>query len=95
MPAPDPARGPLTVTLYAKPGCHLCDELYDLLRDLQEVLPFTLVERNIADDPRDFARYRDVIPVVEIPGAETLVPPHDAGALRDALLASIQARDGS
>lgn len=57
-----------TVTLYTKPGCHLCDEARDALLRVQAAQPFALVEVNIQDDPDLFAQYGEQIPVVTLDG---------------------------
>jgi hypothetical protein len=57
------------VTLYTRPGCHLCDEARGGLAELQGAVgDFELVEVNIEDDDRLHARYLERIPVVEIGG---------------------------
>jgi hypothetical protein len=58
-----------TVTLIAKPGCHLCDDarvvvdrvLHELDRDGVGV---RLIEHSILEEPQLAARYADDIPVV-------------------------------
>ena len=52
------------LTLYSKPGCHLCEELRRLLDELQPDLGFALEEIDITLDPALFARYRHDIPVL-------------------------------
>lgn len=86
MDAAGSAATPLVATLYTKPGCGLCDELRHLLLELQREFDFTLVERNIEESAEEFARYRYLIPVLSIPGAEDLCPPHDAETVRRALV---------
>lgn len=58
------------MTLYSKPGCHLCEELRTLLDDLQPELGFTLEEINIEQDEALFAKYRHDIPVLLADGKE-------------------------
>ncbi len=77
---------PIAVTLYGKPGCHLCDDLRAILDELRGEFDFALVERNIEDDPGDFARFRHSIPVLDVAGKSLLYPPHDTVSLRQALL---------
>ncbi|MCU1473503.1 glutaredoxin family protein [Amnibacterium sp.] len=80
-----------TVTLIAKPGCHLCDDaravvdrvLADLDRDGVGV---RLVERNILEEPQLAARYADDIPVVLIDERMHGRWRIDAEALREDLL---------
>lgn len=71
----------MQVTLYSRPGCHLCEDLKADLGLLQEAADFTLVERNIEDDPGDKARYQYLIPVLEIENGPLLYPPHDWATL--------------
>ncbi len=58
------------VTLYTKPGCHLCNPVRKTILDARLVRPFEFEERNILDDPADFERFREAIPVVTVDGAE-------------------------
>ena len=60
----------MTVTLYAKPGCHLCEEVRELLAELAIDGSFTLEEINIELDATLFAAYRYDIPVVLVDGRE-------------------------
>jgi len=71
------------VTLYAKAGCHLCDEarayLEDALADLSQnsaapdaLERLDLRETDIRTDPVLFERYRYRIPVITVDGAERL-----------------------
>jgi glutaredoxin len=52
------------LTVYSKPGCHLCEEALQTLTHLQAQTPFTLEEINIKDDPALFAQYGEQIPVI-------------------------------
>lgn len=79
----------LQVTLYTKPGCHLCDDLLAELHEWQSGLSFTVAERNIDADPADFERFRHLIPVLDVPGAGLLYPPHDLSAVRDAIASAV------
>ena len=57
------------VTLYSRPGCHLCDEARYAITSRRGELPdFELEEVNIEGDPRLHARYLERIPVVEVEG---------------------------
>lgn len=58
------------LTLYSKPGCHLCEELRLALEDLQDELGYTLDEIDITSDPTLFERYRYEIPVLMRDGME-------------------------
>lgn len=66
-----------SVTLYARPGCHLCDQAREAILALRgELAPFELREVDIESDEALHARYLERIPVVEVDGAvvSELVP---------------------
>jgi thiol-disulfide isomerase/thioredoxin len=56
------------VVLYKAGGCHLCERAEAQLAELRDELRFELVEIAIDGDPKLEARYRELIPVVEIDG---------------------------
>jgi len=57
------------ITLYTRPGCHLCDEAREAILALREELPpFELSEVNIEQDDRLLARHLERIPVVVVDG---------------------------
>ena len=60
----------MTLTLYSKPGCHLCEDLRALLDELQEEYGFAITEIDISEDNELFARYRHDIPVLWRDGKE-------------------------
>jgi len=64
----------LTVTLYTRKDCSLCDETKAHLKSLEEDLPHRLVEVDIESDPALLKKYLTSIPVVEV-GPYTLVAP--------------------
>ncbi len=74
----------LTVTLFTKPGCGLCDEVKFSLEQLQVHYPHQLQEINITQDDALFNRYRYTIPVVQI-GEQELAAPITAVQLQNAL----------
>ena len=59
-----------TVTLYRRPGCHLCDDARVVLDRVRADLPFELVERDISLDDALHRRYLERIPVVAVDGEE-------------------------
>ena len=59
-----------TVTLYGRPGCHLCDDARDALLRIGATQPFTLQEVDIESDDELFKRYLERIPVVALDGEE-------------------------
>ena len=58
------------VTLYGRPGCHLCDEARDALRDLRSEVDFAFEERDIEADDALLRRYLERIPVIALDGEE-------------------------
>jgi len=58
------------VTVYSKPGCHLCVDAMVVLRRLQAELDFTLQERDISADEALHRAYFERIPVVTLDGEE-------------------------
>jgi glutaredoxin len=60
------------LTLYGKPGCHLCEEARGVVQQVREQHPFELDEVDITRDPSLEAIYRERIPVVAIDGREAL-----------------------
>lgn len=59
------------VTLYTRPGCHLCEEAKQAMRAARCGTLYTLREVNIDLDPELKRRYGWDIPVVLIDGVET------------------------
>jgi hypothetical protein len=66
-----------TLTIYRRPGCHLCDDAELLLRDELAIraraglAPISVLRVDISGDPDLQARYGRHIPVFAIGGAET------------------------
>ena len=68
------------VTLYGKPGCHLCDEAREVLGAVRARRAFDLEEVDITRDPALEREYRERIPVVAVDGEEAFeyhVEPQD------------------
>ena len=59
-----------TVTLSARPGCHLCDDARATLERMRRDRPFELREIDIESDPALHARYLERIPVIALDGEE-------------------------
>ena len=59
-----------TITLYTKPGCHLCEGVEQVIDHVRRDIPFDLIKRNILDDPTDLKTYGELIPVVLVDGHE-------------------------
>jgi hypothetical protein len=68
------------VTVYHADGCHLCDSALAVVEAARAHHDFTLQLVDIGGDPGLEARYRELIPVVEIDGvvAFTYFVPPDA-----------------
>jgi glutaredoxin len=60
------AVGPRDVTLYTRPGCHLCDEAKSVMAPLLREFGGALREVNIDGDPILEERYGSDIPVIFI-----------------------------
>jgi len=63
-------RKNVRVTLYTRPGCHLCDEAKEAMLAARCAEEYTLVEVNIESDSRLLHSYRNEIPVILINGTE-------------------------
>jgi glutaredoxin len=59
-----------TVTLYGRPGCHLCDDARAALQRVRATHPFHLHEVDIEADDALLRRYLERIPVVTLDGEE-------------------------
>ena len=66
------------LTLYGRPGCHLCDEARHVLERVGE--PFAEVD--IEEDDELFKRYLERIPVVAVDGVDAFDFFVDEDALR-------------
>ena len=56
------------LTLYSRPGCHLCDEMKAVIDRVAARLPLRLEVVNIDDDPALTERYGLEIPVLLVDG---------------------------
>ena len=70
------------VTLYGKPGCHLCDDARAVVDAVRSDAAFDLREVDITLDPVLANRLGERIPVVEIDGEEVFEHFVDAAELR-------------
>jgi glutaredoxin len=69
------------VTLYGKPGCHLCDDAREVVERVRAEHPFELREVDISLDPALFREYGERIPVLELDGEELFEFHVDEGVL--------------
>ena len=73
------------VTLYGKPGCHLCDRARTEIERIRAERPFDLEEVDITIDAALNRRYGERIPVLALDGDELFELHVDGNALREAL----------
>jgi glutaredoxin len=73
------------VTLYAKPGCHLCDDARAAVERVRAEVPFDLEEVDISLDPVLHRRYGERIPVLTVEGEELFDYVVDEPVLRERL----------
>ena len=78
----------LTLTLYGKPGCHLCDDAKAEIVRIRSEHPFELEQVDITLDPVLNHCYGERIPVLALDGEELFELRVDGDALRDRLAAS-------
>jgi glutaredoxin len=73
------------VTLYGKPGCHLCDEARAVVQSVRLEREFELAEVDVSLDPGLNRRYGERIPVVAVDGEELFEYEVDPADLRERL----------
>ena len=78
-----------TVTLYGRPGCHLCDDAREVLERIRRTEPFELEEVDIEADDDLLRRYLERIPVIALDGRELFDFFVDEPALRAALRSAV------
>ncbi len=74
------------VTLYTRPGCHLCDDAKQAMQAANCDKEYTLEEINIESDPELLRRYQHDIPVITIDGVEAFRHKLTSEAFRERLL---------
>ena len=75
------------VTLYSKPGCHLCDDARTIVERVCAELGESFDEVDITTSPDLMARYGEEIPVTFVDGRQHDYWRVDADRLRAALTA--------
>ena len=73
------------VTLYSRPGCHLCDDARAVIERVCAELGEAYDEVSILDDPTLLERYGEEIPVTLVDGRQHDFFRVDADRLRTAL----------
>lgn len=81
----------LSVVLYTREGCELCDVVLEELKSLEGTIPHKVTTIDIETDPMLLKRFRDSIPVLEI-GPYTLKAPIEKLDLEVTLRAAEQGR---
>jgi glutaredoxin len=81
-----------TVTLYGKPGCHLCDDAKALLETVARTHPLSVRKVDITTIPALFEQYRYRIPVIEVDGGPVLDWPTTPERIRRAIQAAASAQ---
>jgi glutaredoxin len=66
--SPPPEAAPAQVVLYTAQNCSLCERARATLAAIRADVEFDLEEVDISGDPELEARYRELLPVVEIDG---------------------------
>jgi glutaredoxin len=73
---------PRDVTIYSRPGCHLCDEAKQAIVPLLKEFAARLTEINIDEDPQLRARYDYDVPVIFIGARKAAKHRVDLGQFR-------------
>lgn len=81
----------ITVTLFSRAECHLCEQAKSDLQAIQSEIPHTLLEIDIDSDPAIQKKYLNLIPVVEV-GPYSLKAPFTRAELMMTLGAARDAR---
>ena len=58
----------IVLTLYSKPGCHLCDDMKSVIEKVAASVPFSLEEIDISADAHLEQLYGLEIPVLMVDG---------------------------
>lgn len=82
----------VTVTIYSKKDCHLCDIAKETLLKVQQEYSFSLTEIDIEKDRAAFEKYKYLIPVIEIDGEIAFNYRIDEVELKRALILKSQPR---
>jgi len=58
----------IALTIYSRPGCHLCEDMKTVVQTVGRSIPISLEEIDISTDPALEARYGLEIPVLMMDG---------------------------
>ena len=76
----------IVLTLFGRPGCHLCDEARESLQRVQTRVSFTIDEVDITTDDALHVRYLERIPVISLDGEDLFDYEVDEDALERLIL---------
>ena len=92
MPRDDPLTL-LKLTIYSRPGCHLCDDMKELVRKVARTIPLALEDVDIYGDDELEERYGLEIPVLFVEGERVASVRISEGALVRILTSRAPASD--
>ncbi len=70
MQVPEPDWGRVTLTVYGRAHCHLCQDMIAALQELRARLPFRLDIIDVDGDSILKSRYGELVPVLVAEGEE-------------------------
>jgi len=59
------------IRIYSRPGCHLCDEMKAIVKNVSRTIPLSVEEIDISTDAALEAEYGLEIPVLRVDGKKT------------------------
>ena len=80
----------IALTIYSRPGCHLCDEMKAIVARVAQRVPLTLDDVDISTNPALEQRYGLEIPVLLVNGAKAA----KFRVTEEALMRMMDARSG-
>ena len=75
----------MRATFYGKAGCHLCEQAYAEVRQVQDEEWFELEVLDVSTDPRLNREYGLRVPVLAVDGQDVLELGFDAASVRSVL----------
>jgi glutaredoxin len=82
---PGHERAVIALTIYSRPGCHLCEDMKAVVHTVARSIPISLEEVDISTDPALEARYGVEIPVLLVDGKKAAKYRIGEGELRKLL----------
>lgn len=64
------SKNELVFSLYSRPECHLCDDMFNALKKMQAHYQFKINKINIDDNPALMSRYSTRIPILVVDDIE-------------------------